>query len=100
MRRQAQSTTKRAMAKSAKSPRKAPPKGVGITSMPEMAEGTMPLSVMMTPTTRTMSYLAFTYSQEGYAQMSDAISVCVLLFILFCYIFANKVAGADIGKSW
>ena len=56
--------------------------------------------IMMTPTTRTMSYLAFTYSQEGYAQMSDAISVCVLLFILFCYIFANKVAGADIGKSW
>ena len=56
--------------------------------------------IMMTPTTRTMSFLAFTYSQEGYNQMSDAISVCVLLFILFCYIFANKVAGADIGKSW
>lgn len=56
--------------------------------------------IMMTPTTRTMSYLAFTYSQEGYSQMSDAISVCVLLFILVCYILANKVAGADIGKSW
>ena len=38
--------------------------------------------------------------QPALAGMSDAISVCVLLFILFCYIFANKVAGADIGKSW
>ncbi len=55
--------------------------------------------IMMTPTTRTMSYLAFTYSQEGYNQMSDAISVCVLFFILICYIIANKF-GADIGKSW
>ena len=56
--------------------------------------------IMMTPSTQTMSYLAFTYSQEGYNQMSDAISVCVLLFILVCYIIANKVGGADLGKSW
>ena len=28
-----------------------------------------------------------------------AISVCVLLFILVCYIVANRF-GADIGKSW
>jgi iron(III) transport system permease protein len=56
--------------------------------------------IMMTPTMRTLSYLAFTYSQDGYNQMSDAISVVVLLFILVCYIVANKVAGADIGKSW
>ena len=55
--------------------------------------------IMMTPTTRTMSYLAFTYSQDGYNQMADAISVIVLLFILVCYIIANKF-GADIGKSW
>ena len=55
--------------------------------------------IMMTPTTRTMSFLAFTYSQEGLSQMSDAISVCVLLFILICYIIANRF-GADIGKSW
>ena len=40
--------------------------------------------IMMTPTTRTLSYLAFTYSQEGYNQMSDAISVVVLLYILLC----------------
>ena len=56
--------------------------------------------IMMTPTTRTLSYLAFTYSQEGYNQMSDAISVVVLLYILVCYIVANKVGGADISKSW
>lgn len=55
--------------------------------------------IMMTPKTQTMSYLAFTYSQAGHAQMSDAISVCVLLFILVCYAIANRF-GADIGKSW
>jgi len=55
--------------------------------------------IMMTPDTRTMSFLAFTYSQEGLNQMADAISVCVLFFILVCYIIANRF-GADIGKSW
>ena len=54
--------------------------------------------IMMTPTTQTMSYLAFTYSQEGYNQMSDAVSVCVLAFILVCYIVANRF-GADLNKS-
>ena len=55
--------------------------------------------IMMDKRTQTMSYLAFTYSQEGYNQMADAISVCVLFFILVCYIIANKF-GADIGKAW
>ncbi len=55
--------------------------------------------IMMDKRTTTMSYLAFTYSQDGMNQMADAISVCVLLFILVCYIVANKF-GADIGKSW
>lgn len=55
--------------------------------------------IMMTQETETMSYVAFTYSQEGFNQMADAISVCVLAFILVCYIIANRF-GADIGKSW
>ncbi len=55
--------------------------------------------LMMDKRTTTLSYLAFTYSQDGYAQMSDAISVCVLFFILVCYIVANRF-GADIGKAW
>ena len=41
---------------------------------------------------------AFTYSQEGYNQMSDAVSVCVLVFILVCYTVANRF-GADLNKS-
>ena len=54
--------------------------------------------IMMTPTTQTRSYLAFTYSQDGYNQMSDAVSVCVLAFILVCYTVANRF-GADLNKS-
>ena len=54
--------------------------------------------IMMTPSTQTMSYLAYNYSQEGYNQMSDAVSVCVLVFILVCYTVANRF-GADLNKS-
>ena len=54
--------------------------------------------IMMTPTTQSMSYLAFTSSPEGYHQMSDAVSVCVLVFILVCYTVANRF-GADLNKS-
>ena len=54
--------------------------------------------IMMTPTTQTMSYLAFTYSQDGYNQMSDAVSVCVRACILVCYTVANRF-GADLNKS-
>ena len=55
--------------------------------------------IMMDKRTTTMSYLAFTYSQDGMNQMADAISVCVLMFIMICYIIANRF-GADIGKAW
>ncbi|MHC1786466.1 MAG: ABC transporter permease [Christensenellales bacterium] len=55
--------------------------------------------ILMTPQNHTLSYLAFTYSKDGMAQMADAISICVLLFILVCYRIANHF-GADIGKSW
>jgi iron(III) transport system permease protein len=55
--------------------------------------------IMMTPKTQTLSYMAFTYSQEGYNQQADAISVLTLLFILVCYLIANAF-GADIGRSW
>ena len=56
--------------------------------------------MLITPKNRTLSYLAFQYSQEVLPQMSDAISVCVLAFVLLSYWIANKFFGADIGKSW
>ncbi len=55
--------------------------------------------ILMTPQNHTLSYLAFTYSRDGMPQMADAISICVLLFILICYRIAYRF-GADIGKSW
>ncbi len=56
--------------------------------------------LLMTPENRTLSYIAFTYSRDGLPQMADAISVCVLLFVLVCYWLAHKFGKADIGKSW
>ncbi len=56
--------------------------------------------LFMTPSTRTLSYLSFIYSKEVLPQMADAISVVVLIFVLFSYILSNLATGADIGKSW
>ena len=55
--------------------------------------------IMMTPKMRTLSFLAFTYSQDGLNQMADAISVITLLFIVVCYVVAGRF-GADLSKSW
>ena len=56
--------------------------------------------LFMTPSTRTLSYLSFIYSKEVLPQMADAISVVVLIFVLFSYVLSNLATGADIGKSW
>lgn len=56
--------------------------------------------LLMTPSNRTLPYLAFTYSANEMPQMSDAITVCMITFILVSYYIANRFAGADIGKSW
>ncbi|PXV93459.1 iron(III) transport system permease protein [Lachnotalea glycerini] len=56
--------------------------------------------LFMTPQNNTLSYLAFQYSKEVMPQMSDAISVVVLFFVMLIYFVTNKLTGADIGKSW
>ena len=57
------------------------------------------IALLMTPRTRTLSYLAFIYSADALPQMADAISVCMIVFILVSYLIANKVFKADISKS-
>ncbi len=56
--------------------------------------------LLITPQSRTLSYLAYTYNKDALPQMADAVSVCVLAFVLLCYWIAYKFFGADIGKSW
>lgn len=56
--------------------------------------------LLMTPKNRTLSYLAYTFNKDALPQMADAVSVCVLAFVLICYWVAYKFFGADIGKSW
>jgi iron(III) transport system permease protein len=57
------------------------------------------IALLMTPSTRTLSYLAFVYSADSLPQMADAISVCMVVFIMLSYLVANKVFKADISKS-
>lgn len=56
--------------------------------------------LLITPQNRTLSYLAYTYNKDALPQMADAVSVCVLAFVLLSYWIAYKFFGADIGKSW
>ena len=57
------------------------------------------IAVCMTPTTRTLSYLSYIYSTDGLAQMADAISVVIFVFVLISYLVASKLFHADISKS-
>ncbi len=57
------------------------------------------IALLMTPRTRTLSYLAFIYSADALPQMADAISICMIAFIMLSYLIANKVFKADISKS-
>lgn len=56
------------------------------------------IAVLMTPTNRTLPFLAFEYS-KNMPQAADAVAIVILVFILICYGIAN-IFGADIGKSW
>jgi iron(III) transport system permease protein len=56
--------------------------------------------LLMTPKNRTLPYLAFHYSLNELPQMSDAVTICMIAFVLVSYYLANRFAGADVGKSW
>ncbi len=58
------------------------------------------LALLMTPKYRTLSFLAFSYSTSAQAQMSDACSICMIVFVMLTYWFSNKVLGADLTKTW
>lgn len=57
------------------------------------------IALLRTPSTRTLSYLAFVYSADALPQMADAISIVMVVFIMLSYLIANKVFHADISKS-
>lgn len=58
------------------------------------------IALLMTPTTRTLSYLAFTYSTSAQTQMADACSIVMIAFVMLSYWIANRFFGADLSKSW
>ena len=56
------------------------------------------VAILMTPANYTLSFLSFEYSKEAMPQVSDAICVVILLFILVCNQIANRLGG-DVSKS-
>jgi iron(III) transport system permease protein len=56
------------------------------------------IAILMTPTNRTLPFLAFEYS-KNMPQGADAIAIVILVFILFCNHVARRLGG-DVSKSW
>ncbi len=57
------------------------------------------IALLMTPSTRTLSYLSFYYSTESLPQMADAIAICIIAFIMISYWASAKFFHADVTKS-
>ena len=56
------------------------------------------IAILMTPKNYTLSFLAFDYSKEAMPQVSDAICIVIIAFILITNRIADKLGG-NVSKS-
>ena len=66
-----------------------------ITSMRELSL----IVLLVTPATRTLPTLNFRYSEQGYSQPGDALSVLLVAIVLLSEWLVRRTRGADIGKG-
>ena len=66
-----------------------------ITTMRELSL----IVLLVTPATRTLTTLNFRYSQQGYPQPGDAITIVLVTIILFAEWLVRRFGGGTIGKG-
>jgi len=66
-----------------------------ITTMRELSL----IILLVTPVTRTLPTLTFRYAEQGYHQPGDAITVVLVVIILFAEWLVRRLPGAEIGKG-
>ena len=66
-----------------------------ITTMRELSL----IVLLVTPATRTLTTLNFRYSQQGYPQPGDAITIVLVVMILFTEWLVRRFGGGSIGKG-
>lgn len=55
--------------------------------------------LLVTPSTRTLPYLAFEYSNGNYPQASNCVAIVMFLIIFIVYALAKKFGNADLADS-
>lgn len=55
--------------------------------------------ILVTPATRTLPTLNFRYSEQGYVQPGDALTILLVLIILFSEGLVRRMKGASLGKG-
>lgn len=66
-----------------------------ITTMRELSL----IILLVTPATRTLPTLTFRYAEQGYQQPGDAITLFLVVIILFSEWLVRRIRGAEIGKG-
>ena len=52
--------------------------------------------ILMTPEQTTLPYMAYTYSAEGFTQLSNCVAIIMFVIVFFVYWIANHFFNADI----
>ncbi len=66
-----------------------------ITAMRELSL----IVILVTPATRTLPTLNFRYSEQGYTQPGDALTIILVVIILVFEFIVRRQKGASIGKG-
>jgi iron(III) transport system permease protein len=66
-----------------------------ITTMRELSL----IILLVTPATRTLPTLTFRYSEQGYFQAADAITMILVVIVLLAEFLVRRLRGGSLGKG-
>ena len=58
------------------------------------------LVILISPTTQTMPYMAYSYMSGGMEQYSNVVAILMFLVVFLIYWIANKFFNADISQGF
>jgi len=55
--------------------------------------------LLVTPSSRILTTMLFQYNEKGWNQYANAINLIIVLFVVACNVFVNRLTGASIDKG-
>lgn len=52
--------------------------------------------ILMTPKTQTLPYMAYSYANQGFDQLSNVVAVIIFAIVFVVYVMATRIAHADL----